>query len=55
MRTAVMYLEGIADIWYQSWLLNRVDLDWKVFSEEFSNRFGKGRFKYIAQEFSKLE
>lgn len=54
MNVIEMYLEGKAEIWYQSRKLPIGSLNWEEFTLETTRRFNEMGFKDEVEEFNKL-
>lgn len=51
---AALYLNGVAETWYNSLVLSRGVITWMEFKDELCIRFGETLMEDIAEEFNKL-
>ncbi|XP_019251395.1 PREDICTED: uncharacterized protein LOC109230342 [Nicotiana attenuata] len=54
VEAPALYLNGLADIWYNSLILSKGEVSWAEFKEELLIRFGEELMGDIVKEFNKL-
>nr|XP_009760314.1 PREDICTED: uncharacterized protein LOC104212668 [Nicotiana sylvestris] len=54
VEVTALYLNGLADIWYDSLVLSKGEVSWTEFKEELLIRFGEELMGDIVEEFNKL-